>query len=36
MAISLVVVPLVSAFTKNTESEANRVNAIFQCYDNEI
>ena len=36
MAISLVVVPLVSAFTKNTKSEANRVNAIFQCYDNEI
>jgi Na+/proline symporter len=36
MAISLVVVPLVSAFTKNTETECHRVNAIFQCYDEEI
>ena len=32
MAISMIIVPLVSAFTRNTEEETNRVNAIFECY----
>ena len=33
MAVSLVIVPLVSAFTKNKDSE--RVEEIFSCYDEE-
>ena len=32
MAVSLVIVPLVSAFTKNKKEEADRVNEIFECY----
>ncbi len=32
MAISVVIVPLVSAFTKNKEKEKERVNEIFECY----
>ncbi len=32
MAISMVVVPLVSAFTKNKKEEAERVEEIFACY----
>ena len=32
MAVSLVVVPLVSAVTKNSEAENERVNEIFECY----
>lgn len=32
MAISLVVVPLVSLCTKNSKSEAERVEEIFRCY----
>ena len=32
MAISMVIVPLVSAFTKNTKDEAERVEEIFTCY----
>ena len=33
MAISLVIVPLVSAFTKNKKEESDRVNEIFACYE---
>ena len=32
MAISMVVVPVVSALTKNKKEEAERVNEIFECY----
>ena len=32
MAISLAIVPLVSALTRNSGKEAERVNAIFECY----
>ena len=32
MAISLVIVPLVSAFTKNKAEDADRVDQIFTCY----
>ena len=32
MAVSLMIVPLVSAFTRNTETEAERVEEIFNCY----
>ena len=32
MAVSMIVVPLVSAFTKNKEEEKERVNEIFECY----
>jgi len=32
MAISMVVVPLVSAFTKNKKADAERVDEIFECY----
>ncbi len=32
MAISVVVVPLVSAFTKNTKEDTARVEEIFSCY----
>ena len=32
MAISMVIVPLVSAVTKNKRSEADRVDEIFKCY----
>ena len=32
MAISIVVVPLVSAFTKNKKEESERVEEIFKCY----
>ena len=32
MAVSLVVVPLVSALTRNTEQDRKRVNEIFTCY----
>ncbi len=32
MAISLIVVPLVSAFTKNNKTEAERIEKIFECY----
>ena len=35
MAISLIVVPLVSLFTKNTKEEEARVDAIFSCYAKE-
>ena len=33
MAVSLIVVPLVSAFTKNKDEEKERVNEIFECYN---
>lgn len=33
MAVSLIVVPIVSLFTKNTEKDKERVNGIFACYD---
>ena len=33
MAVSMIVVPLVSAFTKNKEEEKERVNEIFKCYN---
>ena len=36
MALSLVVVPLVSAFTKNSEQENARVEEIFHCYQEEM
>ena len=36
MAISLAVVPLVSAFTKNTEADARRVEDIFACYQEKV
>ncbi|MBO7217516.1 MAG: sodium/solute symporter [Clostridia bacterium] len=32
MAVSLVIVPLVSAFTKNKKEEIDRVNELFECY----
>ena len=32
MAISMIIVPLVSAFTKNTEAETDRVSELFNCY----
>lgn len=32
MAVSMVVVPLVSALTKNSKQEAQRVDEIFRCY----
>lgn len=32
MAVSMVVVPLVSALTRNSKQEAQRVDEIFQCY----
>lgn len=35
MAISLIVVPLVSAFTKNKKEDSERVNEIFNCYNEE-
>ena len=34
MAVSLVVVPLVSAFTKNPDTE--RVDEIFECYQDTL
>ena len=33
MAVSMIIVPLVSAFTKNTEAETNRVRKLFSCYE---
>ena len=36
MAISMVVVPLVSAFTKNTQAETQRVDEIFACYQDQM
>ena len=35
MAISLVIVPLVSALTKNTQEDAARVEEIFTCYQDQ-
>ena len=32
MAISMVIVPLVSALTKNKKEDATRVDKIFDCY----
>ena len=32
MAISMIVVPVVSAFTKNSKADEGRVNEIFECY----
>ena len=32
MAISVIIVPLISAFTGNAESEKKRVNEIFACF----
>ena len=32
MAISMIVVPVVSAFTKNSKADEDRVNEIFECY----
>ena len=32
MAISMMIVPLVSAFTKNTEAETDRVSELFNCF----
>ena len=34
MAISMVIVPLVSALTKNDQRETERVEEIFECYQN--
>ena len=36
MAVSMIIVPLVSAFTRNTKAETNRVNAIFECYQENV
>jgi Na+/pantothenate symporter len=36
MAISMIIVPLVSAFTRNTKAETKRVNAIFECYQENV
>ena len=33
MAVSMIIVPLVSAFTRNTEAEADRVSKLFNCYE---
>ena len=33
MAVSMIVVPLVSALTRNSKQEAQRVDEIFQCYN---
>ena len=33
MAVSMMIVPLVSAFTRNTEAEADRVSKLFNCYE---
>lgn len=35
MAVSLIVVPLVSAFTKNKKEDSERVNELFKCYNEE-
>ena len=35
MAVSLIVVPLVSAFTKNKKEDSERVNELFNCYNEE-
>lgn len=35
MAVSMIVVPLVSALTKNSDKEKERVNEIFDCYNEE-
>jgi Na+/proline symporter len=35
MAVSLVVVPLVSLITKNKEGDKERVDELFSCYDKE-
>lgn len=35
MAISMIVVPVVSLFTKNKKAEAERVEALFKCYNEE-
>ena len=32
MVVSVIVVPVVSALTKNIKAEAQRVKEIFQCY----
>lgn len=32
MAISMVIVPIVSAFTKNKKEDSERINEIFECY----
>ena len=32
MAISMIIVPLVSAFTQNTEAETDRVSELFNCF----
>ena len=36
MAISMVIVPLVSAFTKNKKADQERVDQIFECYSEVI
>ena len=36
MAVSVVIVPLVSVFTKNSKSDAARVEEIFKCYQEKI
>ncbi len=33
MAVSMIVVPLVSAFTKNKKEDAQRIDEIFECYN---
>ena len=35
MAISLVIVPLVSAFTRNSQQEQGRIDEIFTCYQDQ-
>ena len=33
MALSMIVVPVVSTLTKNNQAEETRVNEIFKCYN---
>ena len=35
MAVSMIVVPVVSALTRNKEEEKARVDEIFECYNEE-
>ena len=36
MAVSMIIVPLVSALTGNTDKESDRVNEIFKCYQDNL
>lgn len=36
MVAGLIIVPVVSLFTKNSETQANRFNSIFECYNENV